>query len=208
VTAIPLLVQIDDTCRQFDRLPVQRRDEPRATLEIENGARWHLECTGRGLFRRRFEMTPPVLARQAPPPANDRATPLRILLGEDNETMRRLLGFVLRSDGHTLSEARDGGELLEMLAASLLGGPDARLDAIVAEQSLPGIEGITILAGLRARGLPTPFVLITADLEIQARARRLGALVLDQPFNTQAIRDAVTEALAASTRTSRIPSTS
>jgi CheY-like chemotaxis protein len=152
-------------------------------------------------------MTPPVLAR-AFPPANDRATPLRILLGEDNETMRRLVGFVLRSDGHTLAEARDGAELLEALASSLTSGPDGHLDAIVAEQSLPGIEGLTILAGLRARGLPTPFVLITADADVQARARRLGAVVLDQPFNTQAIRDAVTEASAASTRTSRTPSTS
>jgi CheY-like chemotaxis protein len=153
-------------------------------------------------------MTPTAFAHQYPAPANDSTSPLRILLGEDNETMRRLVGFVLRSDGHALTEARDGAELLEVLASSLLAGPDARLDAIVSEQSLPGIEGLTILAGLRARGLPTPFVLITADPDVQTRARRLGAVVLDQPFNTQAIRDAVTEASAASTRTSRIPSTS
>jgi CheY-like chemotaxis protein len=119
-----------------------------------------------------------------------------------------LVAFVLRSDGHALAEARDGTELLEALASSLLGGPETRLDAIVSEQALPGIEGLTILAGLRARGLPTPFVLITGDAEVQSRARRLGGVVLDQPFNTQAIRDAVTEASAASTRASRSPSTS
>jgi CheY-like chemotaxis protein len=145
-------------------------------------------------------MTPTGLAHSFSTPANDCSSPLRILLGEDNETMRRLVGFVLRSDGHALTEARDGAELLEALAASLLGGAEARLDAIVSEQTLPGIDGLTILAGLRARGLPTPFVLITADVEVQARARRLGAVVLDQPFNTQAIRAAVTEASAASTR--------
>jgi CheY-like chemotaxis protein len=127
----------------------------------------------------------------SPPPANDQTTPLRILLAEDNETMRRLLGFVLRADGHDLAEARDGTELLEAIASSLLAGPGGRFDAIVAEQSLPGLEGLTVLAGLRARGVSTPFVLITADPEIQARARRLGGVVLDQPFNTQAIRDAV-----------------
>jgi CheY-like chemotaxis protein len=153
-------------------------------------------------------MTSPLLAQPLPAPANDHTTSLRILLGEDNETMRRLVGFVLRSDGHVLSEARDGAELLEVLAASLHAGPDARLDAIVAEQGLPGLEGLTILAGLRARGLPTPFVLITADPDVQARARRLGAVVLDQPFNTQAIREAVTEASATSTRAFRTPSTS
>ena len=148
-------------------------------------------------------MTNMVLAHQLPAPANDRTTPLRILLGEDNDTMRRLVGFVLRSDGHALTEARDGGELLEKLASSLLEAPHEQLDAIVSEQSLPGIEGLTILAGLRARGLPTPFVLITADPDVQTRARRLGGVVLDQPFNTQAIRDAVTEASGAPTRASR-----
>ena len=127
----------------------------------------------------------------SPPPANDQAAPLRILLAEDNETMRRLLGFVLRADGHDLAEARDGTELLEAIASSLLATPNDRFDAIVSEQSLPGIEGLTVLAGLRARGVATPFVLITADPEVQARTRRLGGVVLDQPFNTQAIRVAV-----------------
>ena len=152
-------------------------------------------------------MTPIVLARQFPDPANDtdlqRAAPLRILLAEDNETMRHLLGFVLRSDGHAIVEARDGGELLERLATSLTAGPEGMVDAIVSEQSLPGLDGLTILAGLRARGLATPFVLITADPDVQARALRLGGVVLDQPFNTRAIRESVTEASGESTRISR-----
>jgi CheY-like chemotaxis protein len=154
------------------------------------------------------QMTTTALAQTFPSPANDRTLPLRILLAEDNETMLRLLGFVLRSDGHALAEARDGTELLEALAASLLGEPAERFDAIVSEQSLPGIDGLTILAGLRARGLPTPFVLITADPAVRSRAQRLGGVVLDQPFNTQAIRDAVMAASEATTRTSRSPSTS
>jgi CheY-like chemotaxis protein len=133
-------------------------------------------------------------------PANDQTAPLRILLAEDNDTMRRLLGFVLRADGHELVEVRDGAELLEALAASLL-GPDARpFDAIVSEQSLPGMSGLAVLSGLRARGLATPFVLITAATGAQEETERLGGVVLDQPFNVRAIRTSV--ASAASTRTS------
>ena len=132
----------------------------------------------------------------------------KVLVAEDDDELRGLVVEALRDDGYAVVEARDGAELLEALARSLAGAPEDHFDAIVAEQSLPGLEGLTILAGLRARGLGTPFVLITADPEIQARARRLDAVVLDQPFNTQAIRDAVTEASAVSTRTSRIPSTS
>ena len=131
-----------------------------------------------------------------PEPANDRTTALRILLAEDNDTMRRLLGFVLRADGHDVVEARDGTELLETLAAALLGSAPA-LDAIVCEQTLPGTSGLVVLSGLRARGLPIPFVLITAAIDTQGEAERLGAVVLDQPFNVRAIRGAV----ATSTRT-------
>ena len=44
--------------------------------------------------------------------------PLRILVAEDNGTLRRLLALVLRRDGHDVVEACDAGELLEALASS------------------------------------------------------------------------------------------
>jgi DNA-binding response OmpR family regulator len=133
---------------------------------------------------------PIALRADAPEPANDRAGALRILLAEDNDTMRRLLAFVLRADGHDVVEARDGAALLEALAASLL-GTTLTFDAIVSEQTLPGGSGLAVLTGLRARGLATPFVLITAAEEAQHETLRLGGVVLDQPFNVSAIRAAV-----------------
>jgi CheY-like chemotaxis protein len=124
-------------------------------------------------------------------PANDQTATLRVLVAEDNDTMRRLLAFVLRADGHDVVEARSGTELLEALAHALT--PDGRLDfdAILSEQTMPGLNGLTVLAGVRARGHETPFVLITADPDVQDQARQLRGVVLDQPFNAQAIRAAV-----------------
>jgi CheY-like chemotaxis protein len=117
------------------------------------------------------------LSNAAASPANDQTVALRILIAEDNDTMRRLLAFVLRADGHEIVEARR---------------------AILSEQTLPGLNGLTVLAGVRARGHATPFVLITADPDVQREARQLRGVVLDQPFNAQAIRAAV-----ASSTTSR-----
>src|SRR5260370_9437447 len=108
-------------------------------------------------------MTPIALAGSFSQPANDQTTPLRILLGEDNETMRRLVGFVLRSDGHVLTEAQDGKELLERLPTSLAPAPEARIDAIISEQSLPAIQGPTILARFPARRAPAPLLLPPRD---------------------------------------------
>ncbi len=121
---------------------------------------------------------------------------LRILIAEDNPELRRLLALTLYLDGHDIVEVADGGQLLETLATTLIEGGAASFDLLICEQRLPGILGMTILAGLRARNNETRFVLICADDATQKRARRLGGVVLDQPFDVQAIRGAVKAATA------------
>jgi two-component system, OmpR family, response regulator len=123
-------------------------------------------------------------------------TPLRIMVAEDNGALRRLLALVLRRDGHDVAEACDASELLEALASSLIDGGDAPIDLVICEHSLPGIAGLSVLAGLRSRDRVTPFILMTGDEEVQQKARRLGAVVLDHPFNVAAIRGAVRESAA------------
>lgn len=116
---------------------------------------------------------------------------LRILVAEDDPTLRRLLAMILRHDGHQVVEARDGSELLEALAASLV---DARLrpfDLIVCEQHLPGMPGLCVLAGLRVRDAATGFLLLTENPDLQRRARELGAVALAGPINLRAFQAAV-----------------
>jgi len=119
--------------------------------------------------------------------------PLRILVAEDNRTLRRLLALVLRRDGHEVIEACDAGELLETLASSFLQGDggSAPIDLVICEHVLPGLAGLTVLAGLRSRDRATPFILMTGNEDVQRRARRLRAVVLDHPFNVAVIRDAI-----------------
>jgi CheY-like chemotaxis protein len=69
-------------------------------------------------------------------------------------------------------------------------------DLMIAANDLPRIPGFTVLVGLRARNWTTPFILMTHDTTVQARAQRLGAVVLDRPSNVPAIRSAVLEAYA------------
>jgi two-component system response regulator TctD len=116
---------------------------------------------------------------------------LRILVAEDNTALRRLLALVLLRDGHEVVETRDAGELLEALASSLVEEGEAAYDLVICEHSLPGIVGLAVLAGLRARDRSTPFILITGDEDVQDRARHLGAVVLDHPFSIAAIRGAI-----------------
>jgi CheY-like chemotaxis protein len=112
---------------------------------------------------------------------------LRILVAEDQTELRRLLGAALRRDGHEVVDARDGAELLEALASTLIAPVSSPFDLVVCEQTLPGMPGISVLAGLRSRDRTTPFVLVTDDPAIGRRAARLGAAVIDH-LDVAAIR--------------------
>jgi CheY-like chemotaxis protein len=113
---------------------------------------------------------------------------------------RRLVSLALRSDGHEIVEAADGRELLEAIAPLVIDG-DRLFDVIVAAQAIPGLPGVSVLSGLRSRGRRTPFVLMSGNPVVQGQARRLGAIVLDRPFDANAIRRAVQQADALTLRT-------
>jgi CheY-like chemotaxis protein len=125
---------------------------------------------------------------------------LRILLADEDGDMRRLLALVLNKDGHEVVEVCDASELLEALASTLIEPGPAPFDLVICAHTLPGIPGLTVLAGLRARDRDTPFVLITEDALVQERGRRLGAAILDHPFNVRAIRDAIRRSADAAAR--------
>jgi len=126
--------------------------------------------------------------------------PLRILLADGDRDLRRLVSLVLRSDGHEIVEAADGRELLEAIASLVIDG-DRLFDVIVAAQAIPGLPGVSVLSGLRSRGRRTPFVLMSGNPVVQGQARRLGAIVLDRPFDANAIRRAVQQADALTLKT-------
>jgi CheY-like chemotaxis protein len=127
----------------------------------------------------------------------DDRPPLNILLGEGDPDLRRLLAFVLRADGHDVTEVGDGSEMLEAIASLILDGDRQQFDLIVSEHDLPTVPGLTILAGLRSRGRPTAFILITDHGLVKERARRLGAVILAEPLTVRSVRAAVGESDAA-----------
>jgi DNA-binding response OmpR family regulator len=123
----------------------------------------------------------------------EQETSLRLLVAEDDADLRRLLAVALRRDGHEVIEARDGAEILEALASTLIEPVASPFDVVICEQTLPGIPGLTVLAGLRSRQRATPFILVTDEPAVRERAGRLGAAVVDH-LDVQAIRAAVRRA--------------
>jgi len=123
----------------------------------------------------------------------EQETSLRLLVAEDDGDLRRLLSAALRRDGHQVIEARDGAEILEALASTLIEPVASPFDVVICEQALPGIPGLTVLAGLRSRQRATPFILVTDQMAVRERAGLLGAAVVDH-LDVQAIRAAVRRA--------------
>lgn len=125
------------------------------------------------------------------PSAQLAASPVRVLLAEDDRELRLLLATVLRRDGYEVLEARDGNHLLEIMGESLVSSGGAPLDIVVSDIRMPGKSGLELLAGLRRDDWATPVVLITAfgDPETHAEAYRLGAdAVLDKPLDLDDLR--------------------
>jgi CheY-like chemotaxis protein len=117
----------------------------------------------------------------------------RVLLVEDDPEMRELMALALRGDGYEVREAADGLEALRLLGAEENPG----IDLVVSDVRMPGCSGLEMLQRLRGRPSQIPVVLVTAfgDRETHARARRLGAALLDKPFELNDLRELVFEAL-------------
>ena len=119
----------------------------------------------------------------------------RVLLAEDDREFRRLIAKTLRNDGYEVVEADDGVALLEQYASALLADGDLNdvFDLIVTDVRMPGWTGLTILDGLRSAGCNTPAIVMTAfgSDALRAGASRLGAVVIDKPFDLDELRQAI-----------------
>jgi len=79
----------------------------------------------------------------------------RILLVEDDLTLRTALGDALSGEGHAVTVAADGHEARALLR-------DQRFDLCVLDIMLPGPSGLELLRELRQRDGDTPVLLLTA----------------------------------------------
>lgn len=93
---------------------------------------------------------------------------MRILLIEDDAQTASWVAGGLREDGHAVDVAHTGRDGLFLA----LNEP---FDVIVTDRMLPGPDGLTILRTLRASGVGTPVLMLTALGELDRRVEGLEA---------------------------------
>ena len=121
---------------------------------------------------------------------------MRILFIEDDAMNRRVVKDMLDVAGATMDEAEQAEIGLEMIGAN-------DYDLALIDLRMPGMDGITAIRLLRARGdakAALPVIVVTAETAIDLRERCLAAgadEVLFKPVAMDALFDAIGRLLAA-----------
>ncbi len=115
----------------------------------------------------------------------------RILIVDDEDGMRRLLGRVLTREGYETSTVGSGAEALRLVA-------NERFDLVVTDIKMPEMDGLQLLGELKEFEPSLLIIVMTAygTIENAVQALRLGAYdYITKPFETDEIKLTVAKAL-------------
>jgi two-component system cell cycle response regulator CpdR len=119
----------------------------------------------------------------------------RVLIADDEDSMRTLVARAIALDGHDVVTAEDGAVALDILERER-----GAFDLLLTDIQMPVMDGIA-LALSAARDFPDlTILLMTGFADQRERAHGLNAIVHDvvaKPFSVADIRTAVAAALSA-----------
>jgi FixJ family two-component response regulator len=113
--------------------------------------------------------------------------PHKIYIVDDDDSVRRALGRLIRSEGFSPEAFASGESFLAELP------PEAQ-GCVVMDIRMPGLTGHDVQQGLRIRGQKIPVIALSAqdDDESRNRARELGAVAFfRKPVDDQALLDSI-----------------
>jgi DNA-binding response OmpR family regulator len=111
----------------------------------------------------------------------------RVLIVDDDESIRALLRMTLPAEAYEVTEASDGSEVMELL-------DDAAPDLVVLDWKMPGRHGAFVLDDLKERSPKLPVIVLTAEgrdtQRALAEALRADAF-LTKPFSPMQLLDTI-----------------
>ena len=106
---------------------------------------------------------------------------MRILIAEDDPKLRKSLVHIFSHNHYAVDSVDNGMEAYEYASSG-------EYDGLVLDIMMPGMDGVTMLQKLRAEGITTPALFLTARTELHQRIEGLDAGAddyLPKPFATQ-----------------------
>jgi len=120
---------------------------------------------------------------------------MNVIFIEDDPMNRRVVGDMLNVAGATMTEAESGEIGLKLI-------DESDFDLALIDLRMPGMDGITAIEQIRARGdakAKLPIIVVTADTALDLRERCLAAgadEVLFKPVAMDALFEAMGRILA------------
>lgn len=117
----------------------------------------------------------------------------RVLLAEDEDSVREFVSRVLVLHGHSVLEAKDGAEAVELMNQH-------HFDLLITDIVMPIMDGISLALKVRSQRPHVPIMLMTGYANESQRAHNLSVLIeelLSKPFNKDQLVAAVNKALSA-----------
>jgi DNA-binding response OmpR family regulator len=121
----------------------------------------------------------------------------RVLVVDDDASVRAMLGYLLQDEGYEVSEAADGAEAITALTV-------AAPDCMVLDLMMPNVDGVEVLRARRERGFApdTRVLVLTAktDTKDAVWCWELGAdEYLNKPVDPDRLAREIKQLLARST---------
>jgi FixJ family two-component response regulator len=109
-----------------------------------------------------------------------------VVVIDDDPGVRNSLEFSLEIEGFAVRTYANGAELLKTEDL-------AHCSCFVVDQSMPGINGLDLIASLRARQLSAPAILITSHPgpPLRARAQAAGVPIVEKPLLGNVLLDKI-----------------
>jgi DNA-binding response OmpR family regulator len=116
----------------------------------------------------------------------------RILIVDDDGSMRELLRDILAPEGYAFLEATEGQEALSLLKKN-------KVDLVITDRSMPGMGGLELLGQLKTVHKNIPTLMISAYGEEKMWGDAIGSGAQDyilKPFKPEEILKAVNKILS------------
>ena len=108
-------------------------------------------------------------------------------LVDDDEAIRRSVGFMLKTSGYHVRSYESGVELLK-------GAPNLEPGCILLDIRMPGMDGLGVQAALKDKGVSLPVIIMTGhgDVSLAVQAMKAGSVdFIEKPFEKAVLLSAI-----------------
>jgi DNA-binding response OmpR family regulator len=117
----------------------------------------------------------------------------RILLAEDDEILRMLIGDTLEDEDYQVDEAQDGLEALKFLQ-------EVKYDLVIIDYMMPAYSGLEVIEQVRQEGINTnvAILMLSAKSQLSEQEKAIGAgadYFIAKPFSPLGLLDKVRDIL-------------